>query len=186
VNTLLEQGAHVLGVDLSPSPKLDHERFCFIQQDITEDSAPSKIISECVNAFNGRIDALFNVAGVLDGFASVETVSDSLWNRVIAVNLTAPVRLMREVLPIMKKQKKGSIVNVSSIAGLSAAVAGVAYTTAKHGLVSPFLLTHRTYIYFQFSKPPQKILHGSSGTRVYAAMQSVLEVRRFRSFALYA
>lgn len=54
------------------------------------------------------------------------------------INLTAPVYLMREVIPYMLKAGSGSIVNVTSYAGLSGAVAGVAYTAAKHGLVNGF------------------------------------------------
>ena len=58
-----------------------------------------------------------------------------MWDRVIAVNLTAPVKLMRAVLPTMKEQKKGVIVNVASRASFSGASAGLAYTASKHGLV---------------------------------------------------
>lgn len=72
----------------------------------------------------------------MDGFQSVDTLTDEAWDRLIAVNLTAPVKLMREVLPVMKKVGSGSIVNVCSVAGTSGHFAGVAYTASKHGLVS--------------------------------------------------
>jgi NAD(P)-dependent dehydrogenase (short-subunit alcohol dehydrogenase family) len=75
----------------------------------------------------------------MDRNEGVETLSDETWEKVMAVNLTAPVRLMREVVGVMKSQedgeKGGSIVNVSSKAGISGAVAGVAYTASKHALV---------------------------------------------------
>lgn len=54
----------------------------------------------------------------------------------MAINLTVPVRLMTAVLPLMKEQKKGAIVNVASKAAVSGAAAGIAYTASKHGLVS--------------------------------------------------
>lgn len=54
----------------------------------------------------------------------------------MAINLTVPVRLMTAVLPLMKEQKKGAIVNVASKAAISGAAAGIAYTASKHGLVS--------------------------------------------------
>ena len=76
-----------------------------------------------------------NVAGVMDLNHSADTLEDEMWDRVIAVNLTAPVKLMREVLAVMKAQGSGSIANVCSKAGLSGASAGVAYTASKHGLV---------------------------------------------------
>lgn len=57
----------------------------------------------------------------------------------MAINLTVPVRLMTAVLPAMKEQKKGAIVNVASKAAVSGAASGIAYTASKHGLVSePF------------------------------------------------
>ena len=83
-----------------------------------------------------RIDVLANIAGVMDSFSSADTITDAEWNRVIAVNLTAPTKMMREVLPFMKAKKHGCIINVSSKAGVSGAAAGIAYTASKHGLVS--------------------------------------------------
>ena len=68
-------------------------------------------------------------------------MSDEMWEKVMAVNLTVPVKLMREVVGVMKTQgdgekgNGGSIVNVSSKAGISGEVAGVAYTASKHALV---------------------------------------------------
>ncbi len=71
----------------------------------------------------------------MDNNAGVETLKDEVWERVIAVNLTGPVKLMREVVKVMKVKGGGAIVNVSSRAGISGAVAGVAYTASKHGIV---------------------------------------------------
>lgn len=79
---------------------------------------------------------LVNVAGIMDSFSSVDGVSDEEWDKVMATNLTVPVRMMRAVLPFMREKKSGVIVNVASTAGLSGAVAGIAYTCSKHGLVS--------------------------------------------------
>lgn len=83
-----------------------------------------------------RIDVLINVAGVMDNFSSADAVTDAIWDRVLAVNLTVPVKMMRAVLPFMRAKKDGCVVNVASTAGTSGAVAGVAYTASKHGLVS--------------------------------------------------
>lgn len=89
-----------------------------------------------LNHNSERIDVLANVAGVFDSFSSADTITDSEWDYVIAVNLTAPIKMMREVLPFMKAKKNGCIINVSSKAGVSGAAAGIAYTASKHGLVS--------------------------------------------------
>jgi NAD(P)-dependent dehydrogenase (short-subunit alcohol dehydrogenase family) len=66
---------------------------------------------------------------------ALASLQDKEWERVMAVNLTVPIRLMRAVLPRFKEQKSGSIVNVGSKAGLSGASSGIAYTASKHGLV---------------------------------------------------
>ncbi|KAF8990225.1 hypothetical protein BDQ17DRAFT_1313975 [Cyathus striatus] len=134
-NALLAAGCLVFGVDISPPPPISSENFIFLQTNLTEASAPDLVVDQCLEAFGGRIDALLNIAGVTDHLASVENVADDLWERVIAINLTAPVKLMRSVVKVMKKQKGGCIVNVASKAGTSGAVAGVAYTASKHGLV---------------------------------------------------
>jgi NAD(P)-dependent dehydrogenase (short-subunit alcohol dehydrogenase family) len=92
----------------------------------------------------GRINGLLNIAGVIDTNNSVDTLTDALWNRVTSINLTAPVKLIRAVVPHMIKAGGGSIVNVTSEAGTSGAIAGVAYTASKHGIVGSLLLRYDT------------------------------------------
>lgn len=67
----------------------------------------------------------------MDRNGSVDSLSDEMWDRCISINLTAPVKLMREVIPVMREQKSGSIVNVGSKAATSGAVPGVAYTASE-------------------------------------------------------
>jgi NAD(P)-dependent dehydrogenase (short-subunit alcohol dehydrogenase family) len=83
----------------------------------------------------GRVDILVNNAGIMDNFRLIETIEDSLWDRVIAINLTGPMRVIRRAIPHMLKQGEGIIINIVSAAGLSGGKAGVAYTASKHGLV---------------------------------------------------
>jgi NAD(P)-dependent dehydrogenase (short-subunit alcohol dehydrogenase family) len=130
----VEEGAKVLGIDISAASEalasLPTTDFRFLQVDLTEADAPSRVVSKAVEAYGGRIDALLNVAGVMDNNASADSVTDGMWDRCIAINLTAPVKLMREVLVVMKEQKSGSIVNVASKASISGAAAGIAYTAS--------------------------------------------------------
>ncbi|KAJ5223939.1 hypothetical protein N7468_008481 [Penicillium chermesinum] len=137
VNAALNEGAKVLGVDISAPPEsLDgHPNFAFCQADLVDPATPKKVVAACIAAHGPRIDSLLNIAGVMDHNGSADSVLDSLWDRCIAINLTAPVKLIRELLPIMREQKSGSIVNVASKAALSGAVSGVAYTSSKHGLI---------------------------------------------------
>lgn len=112
------------------------QEFHFLKIDLTQPTAANTVVDSCLAAFGERIDALLNVAGVMDQNNSVDSLLDSNWDKVIAVNLTAPVKLMRAVVPIMIRGGGGSIVNVASKAASSGAVAGVAYTASKHGIVS--------------------------------------------------
>lgn len=98
-------------------------------------------------ALNGRLDVLLNIAGVMDTNNSVDTLDPAVWDRIIAVNLTAPTLLSKYVVKVFQEQGGGSIVNVSSKAGISGGVAGVAYTASKHGLVSGFLVSLKVTAY---------------------------------------
>ncbi len=84
----------------------------------------------------GRIDILHNNVGIGAG-GTPETVTLEDWDRVFRTNLTTALLCCRAVLPAMKAQGGGSIINVSSIAGMTGlmgSVGAVAYTTTKAGL----------------------------------------------------
>ncbi|CAN9350722.1 unnamed protein product [Alternaria alternata] len=112
-----------------------NDSFTFHKADLCKPGAAEDAISACIAKHGPNIDVLANVAGIMDAFSSADTVRDSEWERVLTVNLTVPVRMMTAVLPSMKNRQSGSIVNVGSYASLSGAVAGIAYTASKHGLV---------------------------------------------------
>jgi NAD(P)-dependent dehydrogenase (short-subunit alcohol dehydrogenase family) len=133
----LERGALVFGIDVNTPPlKLtqDFSTLTFYHADLTDSQAAEHAVAKCVGKY-GRIDVLVNCAGVSDGWSSADTIHEEEWERVMSINLTVPIRMMKAVLPAMKNQKGGSIVNVASKAGMSGASAGIAYTASKHGLV---------------------------------------------------
>ncbi|KAF2213726.1 hypothetical protein CERZMDRAFT_96550 [Cercospora zeae-maydis SCOH1-5] len=131
---LLKAGARVCGLDIS-QPSLQHERFTFQKCDLGSASSIKAAVKACAEANANRIDVLANVAGIMDGFASADTVTEEDWQRLISVNLTACMLLSQAVLPHMQSHGAGSIVNVASRAGLGGAAAGAAYTASKHGLI---------------------------------------------------
>ncbi|KAJ4354336.1 uncharacterized protein N0V89_006071 [Didymosphaeria variabile] len=135
----LDRQAKVFGIDVAPFTKhegtVKDKPFEFHQADLIEPKAAEEAVARCTAIFGPRIDVLVNCAGISDGWSSADTLKDVEWERVMAINLTVPVRLMTAVLPAMKEQKKGAIVNVASKAGTSGAAAGIAYTASKHGLV---------------------------------------------------
>lgn len=81
------------------------------------------------------VDILVNNAGIMDNFMPVAELNDELWERVIKVNTTGPMRLIKKCLPIFLKQKQGIIINNASIGGLHGSRAGTAYTASKHALI---------------------------------------------------
>merc|ERR1712226_545065 len=82
----------------------------------------------------GRVDILINNAGILRD-KNMLRISDSDWDDIIAVHLTAPFRLTRAVFPLMKQHKLGKIVNTTSASGLYGNFGQVHYSAAKMGLV---------------------------------------------------
>ena len=82
----------------------------------------------------GRIDALINCAGVSDSFAPTLEQTVEHWQRVIDINLTGTYLTCRAVAPGMLEDGGGSIVNISSIAGLTGLPRRNAYTASKHGV----------------------------------------------------
>jgi NAD(P)-dependent dehydrogenase (short-subunit alcohol dehydrogenase family) len=85
-----------------------------VPTDVTDPAGVATLIERAA-AVTGRIDGLVNNAGV-GGDASV-LADDEIVDTMIDVNLRAPIRLMRAVVPIMKAQGGGSIVNIGSVAG---------------------------------------------------------------------
>jgi NAD(P)-dependent dehydrogenase (short-subunit alcohol dehydrogenase family) len=104
-----------------------------VQADVADPASVARLVAIATDL--GPIAALANVAGIHDGYSPAHEVSDELWERIFAVDLTGPMRLCRAVLPGMMQRGAGSIVNVASIAGLRGGISGAAYTAAKHGLV---------------------------------------------------
>lgn len=106
-----------------------------VRVDVTKESDVKKMIDVTLDMY-GRIDILVNNAGVFDELVPVGEVSDEFWDKVIATNLTAPMRGIRAVIPVFERQGGGVIVNTASIAGLTGARGGgAAYVASKHGLV---------------------------------------------------
>ena len=103
---------------------------------VAGDISTEDTVQAVVAAAGGRVDALANVAGIMDAFLPPAEVDHATGDRVFAVNVTAVMRLTRAVLPLMLEAGIGAIVNVSSEASLraSASASGVAYTASKHAV----------------------------------------------------
>ncbi len=83
----------------------------------------------------GTLDILVNNAGIMDSFIPAGAVTDELWDKVFAINVTGPMRAIRKALPIFTTKKSGVIINIASAGGLLGSRAGAAYTSSKHAVV---------------------------------------------------
>ncbi|MDN4474791.1 SDR family oxidoreductase [Demequina sp. SYSU T00192] len=130
------EGGRVVALDIS-EPRLkefaaEHDGLdiTVVTADVTKDED----IAAVLEAAGGRIDALANVAGIMDNMTPLGEVTDEVWERVFAVNVTGVMKLSRAVIPLMLAAGQGSIVNVASEASLRGSAAGVAYTASKHAV----------------------------------------------------
>jgi NAD(P)-dependent dehydrogenase (short-subunit alcohol dehydrogenase family) len=105
-------------------------RALIVPTDITVRAEVDALVARALVAF-GRVDVLANVAGIGSSPSLCDCTDDEL-ERVLAVNLLGAARLMHAVLPVMKAQRRGAIVNVGSVAG-EAGVMGI-YSASKFGL----------------------------------------------------
>lgn len=97
--------------------------------DVRKDESSRAFITSVIN-ITGRIDALINCAGIqLAGALEVTTIEEA--RRIIDTNLIGTMRLCREVIPYMRKQKSGKIINVSSLGGRIAFPFHTAYCASK-------------------------------------------------------
>lgn len=103
-----------------------------ITHDVISETDWKKVADRAIELY-GKIDILVNNAGVYPFGASCDNTDKALWDKVIAINLTGPFLGVKAVIPHMKKNKQGAIVNVSSIAGMVGGN-GSAYTASKGGL----------------------------------------------------
>ena len=104
--------------------------------DLTEPAAVDGVVREALDRW-GQIDVLVNNAGVNVPRRALTELSVEDWETVIDADLTAPFLLCRAVLPAMRERHRGTIINVSSMAGKRASLlSGPAYSAAKAGLNS--------------------------------------------------
>ncbi|WP_312871227.1 SDR family NAD(P)-dependent oxidoreductase [Streptomyces lonarensis] len=147
-------GRPVLAVDIDPEgtdrtvagARRAGGRAAGLCGDLTDPAVVSEVVDRAVSEFGG-IGVLVNNAGVMDRMSAVHETEDAEWDRVMAVDLTAPFRLTRAALPHMLEAGSGVLVFTGSEAGLRGGAAGAAYTAAKHGvagLVRNLAVTYRS------------------------------------------
>jgi len=102
--------------------------------DVVDEDAVARVVGEVAAEF-GRIDCLFNAAGHAE-FGPIEDWSFERWQRMLTVHAGGTFLMCRSVLPIMRAQGGGSIVNVSSVAALAAQSGNAPYGAAKGAILA--------------------------------------------------
>lgn len=136
---LLDEGARVVAVDLR-ADRLDAlagaragEPLDVVACDLC-DPASAEALAARVAPWGGA-DVLCSNAGIIDRMAPAHRTDPADWERVMAVNVTAPYLLARALLPAMLDRGRGAIVTTASGAGLRGGASGAAYTTSKHAVI---------------------------------------------------
>lgn len=133
--------------------------------DVADPAAVATVVQAAASALGG-LDGVVNAAGI-DLLADIEAMTLADWQRVIAVNLTGPVLVMQAAYPYLKAAGGGTIVNVSSAAGLSPLARRTAYCASKAGL--------------QMASKALAIEAAAFGIRVNAVCPGAVETDLFRS-----
>lgn len=178
---IAREGGRVIAVDVSQE-RLDDfvaehptADIVSLTADITDDAGVSRII----DAAGGTIDALANIAGIMDDMTPVGDVTDAVWDRVFRVNVTGTMKLMRAVIPAMLAQGGGSIVNTASEAALRGSAAGVAYTASKHAVAG--LTKSSAFMYGPSGIRVNAVAPGPTITNIEASFGSPLGAERIQN-----
>jgi 3-oxoacyl-[acyl-carrier protein] reductase len=135
---LARDGAHVVGLDV-PAQASDLERVTArlggssLTVDITDEDAPATIASHMLER-HGGVDVVVHNAGVTRD-KTIGRMSADLWDKVIAINLTAPHRIDQELFGRQAVRENGRIVCVSSISGIAGNAGQTNYATSKAGVI---------------------------------------------------
>ena len=108
-------------------------RSSVFEADATSEAACRAMIDACLAVY-GRIDILHNNVGIGTGDRELTVLDEGAWDHILSVNLKTAFLACKNVLPVMRKQESGAIINVSSLAAVAAAVDLTAYKVSKAGL----------------------------------------------------
>ena len=103
--------------------------------DVTDFGQVEQSIAGCLSEFS-RIDVLVNNAGIITPSSPFEEIELDVWDRVFNVNLKGIIYCCRAVIPVMKNQRYGKIVNAASIYGLCPQVGRAPYSISKAGIIA--------------------------------------------------
>ena len=116
---------------LSSNPEAE---LLILSADVSDEDEVRKYVDETLSSF-GYIHGFYNNAGISGNLTVLDQYESTAFSKVVDVNLFGVFYGLKYVLPIMKEQKQGSIVNTASIAGIRGIANRAAYVATKHGVV---------------------------------------------------
>ena len=131
---VLAKGDTVVGTVREGSPSIDHSagELHVLKFDIADIQGVEAAVAQAF-AVNGRVDVVVNNAGY-GLLGAIEEASDDELERLFAVNVFGPFRVIRAALPLLREQGSGHIVNITSIAGRAPMASSGAYAAAKSAM----------------------------------------------------
>ncbi|HBT85914.1 MAG TPA: 3-ketoacyl-ACP reductase [Clostridiaceae bacterium] len=148
--------------------KNDGGKAIAVAGDVTNEEDVQNAVKTAVDEF-GKLDIVINNAGMLDKMDPVADMSDDVWDSVINVNLTGPMRIFRSAIPEMEKNGGGSFVTIASVSGLFAGRGGPAYTASKHGVLG--LAKNVAFMYAKKNIRSNVIAPGTIATEMVANVE---------------
>jgi len=139
-----KEGAKLLLLDIMEEPLESLRMECrdlggdeplSLRADVGEAAEFESAVQRTVDTF-GRVDVLVNNAGVLPASQPFELTSDRVWEKALKVNLMGVVNGCRSVIPYMKEQRSGRIINASSMYGIVPQFRSAPYCAAKAAIIS--------------------------------------------------
>jgi len=107
----------------------------FVKADVTKAADVQALVQKTVEKF-GRLDTAFNNAGIEGNWMPMVDISEEEWDRVLDINLKGMFLCLKYEIPQLLKNGGGTIVNMSSVAGLMGTPAAAPYGASKHGVIS--------------------------------------------------
>ena len=119
--------------DFKKNYKKIKKNIFYFEVNLLEIKKTEKKIQQIISKFK-TIDILINCAGI-QYISEIENFPTNEWRKVIDINLTSSFITSKNIIPVMKKNNSGRIINISSVHGLVASENKSAYVASKHGLI---------------------------------------------------
>lgn len=176
VDLFLKQGADVVAADVNydavAAQKSEFPDYAGhlepVKVDVSRRDQVEAMVDTAVAKF-GKLDILFNNAGIMDGNEPIDEISDERWNRVMNINTYGVMYACRKAAQyFLERGEGGTIVNTASVGGLGGGKAGAAYTASKYAVVG--LTKNIAYMYKKEGIRCNAICPGGVATNISSTM----------------